>query len=83
MLFFFTDGTDYNVEPFSVELTANEYISMDSVCHNIVLHEDTLLEVTETIVFKLNSINSFVAISQSSAVFNILDMVRIHTEMCG
>lgn len=83
IFFFFTDGTDYDVEPFSVELTASEYISMDSVCNSIVLREDALLEVTETIVFELNSINSFVVISQSSAVFNILDTVRILTEMCG
>ena len=64
-----------------MELTAGEYVSMDSVCHSIVLREDTLLEVTETIVLELNSINSFVIISQSSAVFNILDTVRI-TQKC-
>lgn len=73
----FTDGTDYDIEPFSVELTASEYTSMDSVCHTIVLHEDLLLEETETIVFELISTNSFVINNQSSAVFNIIDMVRL------
>ena len=70
-----------------MELTASEYESLDSVCHNFTLLEDQLLEPDETITFQLNTTDSFINFSQDSAVFTILDSVKtlsVHvTFVCG
>ena len=68
-----TEGDDYNA-PFPVEINNT---TMDSVCYTISLMTDNMLEENETIHLQLSSAESFVSLTQNSAVITIIDSVRV------
>ena len=75
-MFVSLEGADYNIEPFSVEITASETVSLGTVCHSIVLIGDDLIEADETIQLQLITANSFINFIIDSAVVIIQDVVR-------
>ena len=74
------EGEDYDVEPYSVEFAASEFESLDTLCHNVTVHQDLLLEPDEAIEFQLNSPDSFTVFNPGSAIFTIVDSVSIQSK---
>ena len=71
------EGEDYDVEPHSLDFAASKFESLDTLCYNITLHQDPLLEPDEAVEFQLNSPDSFTVINPGSAIFTIMDSVGI------
>ena len=70
------EGDDYTIESFSVEITASEVVSLETVCHSIALIPDVLIEVDEDIQLQLVTVNTFINVNIASAVVIIQDVVR-------
>ena len=70
------EGDDYTIEPFSVEITASEVVSLETVCHSISLIPDVLIEANEDIQLQLVTVNTFINVNIASAVVIIQDVVR-------
>ena len=70
-----SDESDYNTTQLPATITASDREMMDTFCYGISLKTDDLLEGNEIIQLQLSSAEHFVAFTQDSAVFTIIDSV--------
>ena len=75
-MFVSLEGEDYTIEPFSVEITASDVVSLETMCHSITLISDDLIEADEIIQLQLVTANPFINVNIDSAVVIIQDVVR-------
>ena len=71
-----SEGEDYISVALPSVITASDFSETgDSVCYNITLKTDDTLEGNETVRLELSTTESFVAFTQPTATFTILESV--------
>ena len=70
-----SEGDDYSSVQLPSVITAGDFETGNSVCYEITLRTDDTLEGDETIRLELSKNESFVAFTQPTATFTILESV--------